>query len=61
MCQANVVGHWLDGAPTGEERERRLAAFRELGTKHLEAWGTFRSYPGPAVLKLVQEWHQGEP
>ena len=61
MCQANLTGHWLDGASSLEERQRRLAALRGLGTENVEPWGTYWSYPGPAVLKLVAEWNLGHP
>lgn len=56
VCQANLVGHWLDASLTEGERKRRLRALRAIGTLHLELEGTYWAYPGPETVRLIREW-----
>ena len=53
MCQVNIVGHWLDGSHTAEERERRKAALEAI--VRVDEHG-FRYWDGPAVLDLIRRW-----
>ncbi len=54
LCQADLIGHWLDNAHSTPERRRRLQALRKLGTRHEGGWW---EYHGPAVLDLIRAWH----
>ena len=54
MCQANIIGHWLDGSPTAEERARRRAALERLAVVR----DGYRVYDGPAVLDLIRTWNR---
>ncbi len=56
MCQANLIGHWLDGAPSAEERRRRKAALEAV--VRVDERGR-RSWDGPAVLDLIRRWGTG--
>ena len=53
MCQANLIGHWLDGAPTAEERQRRKEALEAIVTVGEDG---VVSYDGPAILDLIRRW-----
>ena len=57
MCQANMPGHWLDGSPTPEERQARLAALRRLAYRD---WHGCTVYPGPETVALIKRWPMGE-
>ncbi len=53
MCQANLIGHWLDGASTAKERRRRKKALEAI--VRVDQHGR-RSWDGPAVLDLSRHW-----
>ena len=53
MCQANIIGHWLEGAPTPEERLRRMAALEAI--MMVDEHGD-RHWDGPSVLDLIRRW-----
>ena len=52
MCQANLIDHWLDGAKTPAERQRREDALESIAQQK----SGVAVYDGPALLRLVQEW-----
>jgi len=58
MCQANMPGYWLDGSPTPEERQARLAALRRLAYEDEHGCTV---YPGPETVALIKRWPLGEP
>lgn len=55
MCQANLIGHWLDGASTVKERQRRKVGLEAI--LMVDEHG-HRYWDGPAVLDLIRRWER---
>lgn len=51
-----MIGHWLDGSTSVEERTARLAALAGIARRDEHGHPV---YPGPDTVRMIREWPIG--